>query len=75
MGAVKGREHLFLRNKRESGEYRNMHKETTYPEPLAGKRRGAGFCDFFFQQVGLKHESIRVPRISLNRDLRTLLYS
>lgn len=50
MGAAEMMEPWWQRKVRESTTHREMHKENTTPKPLAGKIRGADFCEFCNQQ-------------------------
>lgn len=49
---------VLEKGRRESGVHREMHKENTSPKPVAGKMRGADFCEFL-QPLELKDWSWR----------------
>ena len=58
MRMVEGREPRSQRKVRERGAHKKMHKENTFPKPLAGKTRRADFHGFL-QPVGLEGWSFK----------------
>lgn len=72
MVTVERREPWLQRRARESGGYRNTHKECL-PRPLTRKVRGAYFCGFL-QPLALNDWSFDVCGLGWDGDLRVYSY-